>query len=202
MRYALVPLRCAAATRPAQHRRRRSAGRIGNPGIRRHASAGKRRTVVFAFAPVLAAPGAAVAAAPGGASGLAHRVRCPWSKHGRLNLALVGALVAVGIMAHSLGLFAEGGDYLADAAAIGGLDPGYLALQTASDPRTTPRLPESDHLGRPGQQRVAPSPGRPRQRGRDQPAGVRDWGGARLARADREQCRRAGHGGRCSHPQG
>ena len=38
-----------------------------------------------------------------------------------LNLALVGALVAVGITAHSLGVFAEGGDYLGDAAAIGGL---------------------------------------------------------------------------------
>jgi hypothetical protein len=36
-----------------------------------------------------------------------------------LNLTLVGALVAVGITAHSLGVLAEGGDYLADAAAIG-----------------------------------------------------------------------------------
>jgi cobalt-zinc-cadmium efflux system protein len=36
-----------------------------------------------------------------------------------LNLLLVGALVAVGLSAHSLGVLAEGVDYLADAAAIG-----------------------------------------------------------------------------------
>jgi cobalt-zinc-cadmium efflux system protein len=36
-----------------------------------------------------------------------------------LNLALVGALVIVGLSAHSLGVLAEGADYLADAAAIG-----------------------------------------------------------------------------------
>jgi cobalt-zinc-cadmium efflux system protein len=36
-----------------------------------------------------------------------------------LNLSLVAALVIVGIAAHSLGVFAEGADYLADAAAIG-----------------------------------------------------------------------------------
>lgn len=36
-----------------------------------------------------------------------------------LNLVLVGVLVAVGIGAHSLGVFAEGADYVADAAAIG-----------------------------------------------------------------------------------
>ncbi len=35
-----------------------------------------------------------------------------------LNLALVAGLVAVGIMAHSLGVLAAGGDYLADAFAI------------------------------------------------------------------------------------
>lgn len=35
------------------------------------------------------------------------------------NLALVGALLAVGIDAHSVGVWAEGTDYLADAAAIG-----------------------------------------------------------------------------------
>lgn len=35
------------------------------------------------------------------------------------NLALVGALIAVGLSAHSLGVWAEGVDYLADAAAIG-----------------------------------------------------------------------------------
>ena len=35
------------------------------------------------------------------------------------NLALVAALVGVGIGANSLGVFAEGADYLADAAAVG-----------------------------------------------------------------------------------
>lgn len=35
------------------------------------------------------------------------------------NLALVGALIGVGAAAHSLGVWAEGVDYLADAAAIG-----------------------------------------------------------------------------------
>ena len=52
------------------------------------------------------------------------------------NLALVGALVAVGIMAHSLGVFAEGGDYLADAAAIGG---SILAIWLSKRPRTPAR---------------------------------------------------------------
>jgi len=36
-----------------------------------------------------------------------------------LNLSLVGALVAVGVNAHSLGVMAAGADYLADAAGIG-----------------------------------------------------------------------------------
>jgi cobalt-zinc-cadmium efflux system protein len=36
-----------------------------------------------------------------------------------LNLGLVGGLIVVGIAAHSLGVLAEGADYLADAAAIG-----------------------------------------------------------------------------------
>lgn len=36
-----------------------------------------------------------------------------------LNLALVAGLVAAGISAHSVGVLAAGGDYLADAAAIG-----------------------------------------------------------------------------------
>jgi len=36
-----------------------------------------------------------------------------------LNLALVAALVAVGVAARSLAVFAEGGDYLLDAAAVG-----------------------------------------------------------------------------------
>ena len=36
-----------------------------------------------------------------------------------LNVALVGGLVAVGVTAHSLGVLAAGGDYVADAAAVG-----------------------------------------------------------------------------------
>src|SRR5258706_4018873 len=36
-----------------------------------------------------------------------------------LNLALVAALVVVGVTAHSLAVFAEGGDYLLDAAGVG-----------------------------------------------------------------------------------
>lgn len=35
-----------------------------------------------------------------------------------LNLSLIAALVVVGLTAHSIGVLAEGGDYLADAAAI------------------------------------------------------------------------------------
>lgn len=35
-----------------------------------------------------------------------------------LNLALVAGLVVVGLTAHSLGVLAEGADYLADAAAV------------------------------------------------------------------------------------
>lgn len=53
------------------------------------------------------------------------------------NLALVGALIAVGITAHSLSVFAEGADYLADAAAIG---VALLAIHLASRP-PTPRHP-------------------------------------------------------------
>ena len=36
-----------------------------------------------------------------------------------LNLALAAALVAVGVIAHSLAVLAEGGDYLLDAAGVG-----------------------------------------------------------------------------------
>ena len=53
------------------------------------------------------------------------------------NVLLVGALVAVGIAAHSLGVFAEGADYLADAAAIG---VSLLAIRLARRP-PTPRRP-------------------------------------------------------------
>lgn len=53
-----------------------------------------------------------------------------------LNLALVGALVAAGITAHSLGVFAEGADYLADAAAIGA---SLLAIWFSKRPPTPVR---------------------------------------------------------------
>ena len=50
-----------------------------------------------------------------------------------LNLLLVGALVAVGWSAHSLGVLAEGVDYLADAAAIA---VSLLAIWLSNRPRT------------------------------------------------------------------
>jgi len=46
-----------------------------------------------------------------------------------LNLALVTGLVAVGVSAHSLGVLAEGGDYLLDAAAAG---VALLAIRQAA----------------------------------------------------------------------
>ena len=55
-----------------------------------------------------------------------------------LNLALVAALVIVGIAADSLGVFAEGADYLADAAAIG---ISLLALRLSARP-PSPRRPQ------------------------------------------------------------
>ena len=54
-----------------------------------------------------------------------------------LNLVLVAGLAAVGSSAHSLGVLAEGADYLADAAAIG---VSLLAIWLASRP-PTPRRP-------------------------------------------------------------
>ena len=53
-----------------------------------------------------------------------------------LNLALVGILVSVGIGAHSLGVLAEGADYLADAAAIG---ISLLAIWLSGRPPTATR---------------------------------------------------------------
>lgn len=53
------------------------------------------------------------------------------------NLALVGALIGVGIAAHSLGVWAEGADYLADAAAVG---VSIFAIELARRP-PTPRRP-------------------------------------------------------------
>ncbi|MGI8608450.1 MAG: cation diffusion facilitator family transporter [Candidatus Dormibacteria bacterium] len=55
-----------------------------------------------------------------------------------LNLALVAALVAVGISSHSLGVLAEGGDYVLDAAAVGvALLAMKLAQRPAGDARST-----------------------------------------------------------------
>jgi cobalt-zinc-cadmium efflux system protein len=53
-----------------------------------------------------------------------------------LNLALVTGLVVVGLAAHSLAVLAAGGDYLADAAAIG---VSLLAIWLASRPPTAAR---------------------------------------------------------------
>jgi len=55
-----------------------------------------------------------------------------------LNLVLVGLLVAVGVGAHSLGVLAEGLDYLADAAAIG---ISLIAIWLSGRP-PTPARPE------------------------------------------------------------
>ena len=56
------------------------------------------------------------------------------------NLGLVGALVVVGITAHSLGVWAEGVDYLADAAAIGAaLLSLHLAAPTPARPGGRPK---------------------------------------------------------------
>ncbi len=55
------------------------------------------------------------------------------------NLALVGALIGVGLAAHSLGVWAEGADYLADAAAIGvALVALRLQAPTATRPQGRP----------------------------------------------------------------
>jgi cation diffusion facilitator family transporter len=53
-----------------------------------------------------------------------------------LNLALVGVLVVVGLGAHSLGVLAEGADYIADAAAIG---VSLLAIWLSERPPTLDR---------------------------------------------------------------
>lgn len=55
-----------------------------------------------------------------------------------LNLALVAGLVAVGITAHSLAVFAEGGDYLLDAA---GVAVAMLAIWLSGRP-PSPNRPE------------------------------------------------------------
>jgi cobalt-zinc-cadmium efflux system protein len=48
-----------------------------------------------------------------------------------LNLGLVAVLVAVGVMAHSLAVLAEGGDYLLDAAGVG---VALLAIRLSKRP--------------------------------------------------------------------
>jgi cobalt-zinc-cadmium efflux system protein len=53
-----------------------------------------------------------------------------------LNLALVGALVVVGVTAHSLTVLAEGGDYLLDAAGVG---VALLAIRLSARPRRSVR---------------------------------------------------------------
>jgi cobalt-zinc-cadmium efflux system protein len=50
-----------------------------------------------------------------------------------LNLLLVGGLVAIGLSAHSLGVLAEGVDYLADATAIA---VSLLAIWLSNRPPT------------------------------------------------------------------
>ena len=53
-----------------------------------------------------------------------------------LNLAMIGGLVIVGLSSHSLGVLAAGGDYLADAAAIG---ISLLALRMSRHPADFPK---------------------------------------------------------------
>jgi cobalt-zinc-cadmium efflux system protein len=53
-----------------------------------------------------------------------------------LNLALVAALVVVGVTAHSLAVLAEGGDYLLDAAGVG---VALLAIWLAARPASSAR---------------------------------------------------------------
>jgi Co/Zn/Cd efflux system component len=53
-----------------------------------------------------------------------------------LNLALVAALVIVGISAHSLAVLAEGGDYLLDAAGAG---VALFAIRLVGRPAGAPR---------------------------------------------------------------
>src|SRR6266446_5313663 len=53
-----------------------------------------------------------------------------------LNLLLVAGLIAVGVSAHSLGVLAEGADYLADAGAIG---VSLLAIWLAGRPASRAR---------------------------------------------------------------
>ena len=58
-----------------------------------------------------------------------------------LNLGLVAALVIVGIMAHSLAVLAEGGDYLLDAA---GVAVALLAIRLSARPASRARPAPTD----------------------------------------------------------
>jgi cobalt-zinc-cadmium efflux system protein len=69
--------------------------------------------------------------------GLVTRARRLWTVLAT-NLALVGALLGVGVAAHSLAVWAEGADYLADAAGIG---VALFAIRLAGRPPTA-RHPE------------------------------------------------------------
>ena len=53
-----------------------------------------------------------------------------------LNLALVASLIVVGVFAHSLAVFAEGSDYLLDAAGVG---VALLAIRLAARPTSRAR---------------------------------------------------------------
>ena len=53
-----------------------------------------------------------------------------------LNLALVASLIVVGVTAHSVAVFAEGGDYLLDAAGVG---VALLAVRLAARPGRYPK---------------------------------------------------------------
>jgi cobalt-zinc-cadmium efflux system protein len=53
-----------------------------------------------------------------------------------LNLALVASLIVVGLIAHSLAVFAEGSDYLLDAAGVG---VALLAIRLAARPTSRAR---------------------------------------------------------------
>ena len=65
-----------------------------------------------------------------------------WSQDKRLwvvlglNLSMVGGLITVGILAHSLGVLAAGGDYIADAGAI---VVSLLALRISRHPKGHPQ---------------------------------------------------------------
>jgi cobalt-zinc-cadmium efflux system protein len=68
------------------------------------------------------------------------------------NLALVAGLVAVGVGAHSLGVLAEGGDYLLDAAGVG---VALLAIRLSARPASAARPARPRRRGHPNATSVA-----------------------------------------------